>query len=164
MIPCVLKETASGLFAYVFIIFIAVIIWWLSEDSAKPTDTALSRLSEAAAHVREPADARTFPYMEPQRHLAIPSFPPVTATQGRASPGLGPQLPVLDGLPFAFTFPLSLTRTFHFARALRFPKHMLLNTFFLPACTKLIPDFNIFQCYSLYMNSPLLSSSASLPG
>lgn len=107
--PCVLKETASGLFTYVFIIFIAVIIWWLNEDGAKPTDTALSRLSAAVPRVREPANARTFPYMEPQRHLAIPSLPPVTATQGRTSPGLGPQLPVLDGLPFAFTSPESFT-------------------------------------------------------
>lgn len=50
--PCALKETASGLFAYVFIIVITVIIWWLYEDGAKATDTALPRRSAAAPGVR----------------------------------------------------------------------------------------------------------------
>lgn len=50
--PGVLKETASRLLAHVFIIFITVIIWGLCEDPAKPTNTALPRLLEAALGVR----------------------------------------------------------------------------------------------------------------
>lgn len=50
--PRVLKETASGLFAFVFIIFITVIIWWLYEDRAQPSNTALPRLLEAALGMR----------------------------------------------------------------------------------------------------------------
>lgn len=54
------------------------------EDGATATDTALP------ASRRPPARRRVLPYMEPQRHLAIPSLPPVAASRGRAFPGAAP--------------------------------------------------------------------------
>lgn len=55
-----LKETAPGLFAYVFITFITVIIWWLYEDGAKPTKTVPPRLSEASLRWQRLASVRVF--------------------------------------------------------------------------------------------------------
>lgn len=47
--PRVPEEAASGLFAYVFIIFITVITWWLYEGGAKPTKPAQGGLRGAVS-------------------------------------------------------------------------------------------------------------------
>lgn len=76
--PRVPEEAASGLFAYVFIIFITVITWWLYEGGAKPTKPAQGGLRGAVSRGC-PDLPLTWSHSATSRS---PSLPPVTAAEG----------------------------------------------------------------------------------
>lgn len=110
------KETASRLFAYVFIIFITVRSWWLYEDCAQPSKTVPPRLPEASSGWPRTAGGRIPPScVEPQRHLAIPQRStlqePPGSPRNPLPPHLGTLPECLPTLPTTWSSSAPLTTT-----------------------------------------------------